>query len=37
MNHRLEHAYNEDNKIILLNDKQFVQVKDDWYRIEEVK
>ncbi|OGC69586.1 hypothetical protein A2415_03355 [candidate division WWE3 bacterium RIFOXYC1_FULL_39_7] len=30
---RMERAYGTDNKIILLTDKQYVSVKDDWYQI----
>lgn len=30
-------VYNEKNKIILLTNNQYVHVKDDWYRIEEIK
>ncbi len=36
LHQRLEHAYSMDNKLILLTDKQYVYVQDDWYRIEEV-
>ncbi|HSW97344.1 MAG TPA: hypothetical protein VLF89_05970, partial [Candidatus Saccharimonadales bacterium] len=36
LNQRLEHAYSMDNKLILLTDKQYVYVHEDWYRIEEV-
>jgi dipeptidase E len=36
LNHRIHHTYNEENKIILLTNNQFIQVKDDWYRIIEV-
>lgn len=36
MHHRLELAYNMRNKIILLTDKQYVHVKDDWYRVQEI-
>lgn len=32
---RLEHAYPGKTKLILLRDNQFVEVKDDWYRIVE--
>ncbi|MDO8553712.1 MAG: Type 1 glutamine amidotransferase-like domain-containing protein, partial [Candidatus Micrarchaeota archaeon] len=35
LNHRLKHAYSEKNKIILLTDKQYIEVRDDWYRIVE--
>ena len=33
---RLAVAYKSKHKIILLNDKQYLYVKDDWYRIEEL-
>lgn len=33
LNFRLSHIYNEKHKLILLNDKQYVWVKDDWYKI----
>ena len=33
----MEHAYTLDNQIILLNDNQYVEVQDDWYRIVDVK
>lgn len=34
---RLEHVYSHGNKYILLNDQQYLHVKDDWYQIVEVK
>lgn len=37
LNKRLEHAYTVKHKIILLTDYQYVEVKDDWCRIGEVK
>lgn len=36
LKHRIHHTYNEDNKIILLTNNQFIEVKDDWFRIVEV-
>lgn len=36
LNHRLEHAYEGNSQIILLRDNQYIEVKDDWYRIVEV-
>lgn len=36
LNHRLEHAYNKDHKIILLTDNQYIIVEDDWYKIIDV-
>jgi dipeptidase E len=36
LHHRMERAYNTENKIILLTDKQYVIVKDDWYQIVQV-
>lgn len=33
---RLEQVYSVDHKLILLSDKQYVQVTDDWYKIEGV-
>jgi len=36
LNQRLAHTYNTKNKIILLNDYQYIEVKDDWYRIVEL-
>lgn len=30
---RLQHAYKQDDKFILLNDRQYVEVCDDFYRI----
>lgn len=37
LNHRLVHAYTTKHKIILLTDSQYVRVKGEMYRIEEVK
>ena len=37
LHHRMEKAYNTANKIILLTDRQYVIVKDDWYQIVEVE
>lgn len=37
LNHRLEHAYNKDHKIILLTDNQYIIVEDDWYKIVDVR
>lgn len=37
LNQRLSHVYNTKNKLILLNDYQYIQVESDWYRIIEVK
>ena len=37
LNERLRNSYNQKNKIILLTDYQYVRVKDDWYRIVDVK
>ncbi len=36
LNQRLEHTYNMDNKIILLTDKQYLLVENDFYKIVEV-
>ncbi len=36
LKHRVIHTYNEDNKIILLTNNQYIEVKDDWYKIFEV-
>lgn len=30
---RMEHAYNTDSQIILLNDFQYIEVRDEWYKI----
>jgi len=32
----MEHAYTLDHKIILLNDNQYVEVKDEWYKIVDI-
>ncbi len=37
LNKRLNHAYNANNQLILLTDNQYIEVKDDWYRICEVR
>jgi dipeptidase E len=37
LNQRLAHNYNTKNKLILLNDYQYIEIKDDWYRIVEIK
>lgn len=37
LNHRLNQAYQEKYKLILLNNYQYVLVEDDWYKIVEVK
>ena len=34
---KLIHNYNTKNKLIILNDYQYIQTKDDWYQIVEVK
>ena len=36
LKHRVIHTYNEENKIILLTNHQYIEVKDEWYRIVEV-
>ncbi len=36
MEDRMEHAYTLDHKIILLSDNQYVEVKDDFYRIHDI-
>ncbi len=36
LNLRLAHSYNGTSQLILLRDNQYVEVKDDWYRIIEV-
>jgi len=36
LDERMEHAYTTTHKIILLTDRQYVWVKDDWYKIIEV-
>ena len=36
LNHRLKTAYKPENKIILLNDRQYVKVENDMYQIAEV-
>ena len=33
---RMEQMYRKDYKVILLTDRQYVHVQDDWYRIEEI-
>jgi len=37
LNHRIDFAYKPENKIILLNDRQFVKVENDMYKIVEVE
>ena len=37
LNQGLAHNYNTKNKLILLNDYQYIQIEDDWYRIREIK
>lgn len=37
LNFRMNHAYTENDKIILLTDFQYIEVIDDFYRIEEVE
>lgn len=37
LNHRLENAYNTKNRMIVLTDNSYIEVRDDWYRIIEVK
>jgi len=37
LNKRISKVYTENNKLILITDKQYIHVKNDWYRIEEVK
>ncbi len=37
MNFCLEHAYTTKHKLILLTDNQYVWVKDEWYRIVDVR
>jgi len=34
---KLTHNYNTKNKLVILNDYQYIQTNDDWYRINEVK
>jgi dipeptidase E len=33
LNKGLDHMYSGDNEIILLRDNQYIEVKDEWYRI----
>ena len=35
MGEQIKNLYDDKNKIILLNDNQYIEVKDDWYRIVE--
>ena len=35
LNKRLDHSFNDTNQTILLRDNQYIEVKDDWYRIVE--
>lgn len=37
LNQRLAHAYNLKNKLILLNNNQYIEVKDDFYKIVDIK
>lgn len=37
LNRRVENNFNTKNKLILLTDNQYVSVKDDWYKIIDVK
>ena len=37
LNHRVDFAYKPENKILLLNDRQFVKVENDMYKIVEVE
>lgn len=37
LNQRMPHNYNLKNKLIILTDYQYVEVKDDWYKIVEVR
>lgn len=37
LNYRLEHAYNTDNQIILLNDYQYVEILEKGYQIVDVR
>lgn len=37
LNQRMAHNYNTKNKLILLNDYQYIQIENDWYRMLEVK
>ena len=34
--YRMEHIYNEDYPYVLINDNQYVEVRDDWYKIVDV-
>jgi len=36
LNQRLAHNYNTKNKLILLNDYQYIEVRADWYHIVEI-
>ena len=36
LNKRLAHTYNTKNKLIILNDYQYIQVESDWYRFAEI-
>lgn len=36
LNQRLDHSYDGNGQIILLRDNQYVEIKNDWYRIVEV-
>ena len=37
LNQRLAHSYNLKNKLIILNDNQYIEVKDDFYKIVDIK
>jgi len=37
LTHRININYNTDHKIMLLTDHQYIQVKDDWYQLVDVK
>lgn len=37
LNHRLEHTYTNDHKLILLTDHQYIHVQGDYYRIIDTK
>lgn len=37
LNQRLAHNYNLKNKLIILNDNQYIEVRDDFYKIVDIK
>ncbi|MBI4098315.1 MAG: Type 1 glutamine amidotransferase-like domain-containing protein [Candidatus Levybacteria bacterium] len=37
LEYRLEHTYNKKNSLILLTDNSYVEVKNNWYKIVDVK